>query len=147
MHSHILGVVDMQEQTKSWSQLLHSDHSSSKHNVLQTYSTKLPDIVTICSDLMEWKFDELQSSHSDQLYSHSPLQREERKWESMHWPSQLKTWNERNTSASCILPCRDLYSTYMYMVTKQFKSRVMSGSNLWINRLHLRYCDTDTHSR
>jgi len=40
MHSHILGVVDMQEQTKSWSQLLHSDHSSSKHNVLQMYLYK-----------------------------------------------------------------------------------------------------------
>jgi len=30
-------------------------------------STKLPGIVTICSDLREWKFDELQSSHSDHL--------------------------------------------------------------------------------
>ena len=40
-------------------------------------STKLPGIVMICSGIREWKVDELQSSHSDQLYSHSPLQREE----------------------------------------------------------------------
>jgi len=77
MHSH----------TYTWganqfmvSVIMFSDHSSSKHYVLQTYLyAKLPGIVTIYSDLREWKFDELHSSHSDQLYSHSPLPREETK--------------------------------------------------------------------
>ena len=65
-------------QTSSRSYLLRSDHSNSKKH----YVTDVPlqnFLAFLCSDLREWKFDELQSSQSDQLYSHSPFQREERK--------------------------------------------------------------------